>query len=74
MPRPTETMTGAAVRSTVWADSRNGAEGVVRICAGVEVDGDGFDGRGCVAASSESARKAPAWMETKHGACSAAGR
>ncbi len=44
MPRPTETMTGAAVRSTVWADSRKGSLGRLRICAASSCGDEGLDG------------------------------
>ena len=45
MPRPTETMISAAVRSTARAASRNGASGFCRICSASECRSERFHGR-----------------------------
>ena len=44
MPRPTATMSGACVRSTADLASLKSSSGLVRICSGLSVDGDGVDG------------------------------
>ena len=65
MPRPTETMISAAVKSTARSDSRNGASGFCRICPAFSYGRETSTDRR--AASKVSARHAPACNDANTG-------
>jgi hypothetical protein len=68
MPRPTATMRSACDRSTACLASWNGASGAWRIDAASMATSSVRTGAGVAPLATPSARKAPIWIVTSHGA------